>query len=126
MSADEMSYGNNLRKVISEWNPTSQDDKEKRNRIKDFIENRLFKSGHLYFLKADDSFKIPEGYIDFSVAHTIPTRMLENLGGYRVARIATPYREEFSSRFADRFSRIAVPKPLKPDVVPKPLKPGEI
>lgn len=59
-------------------------------------------------------FHVPELVVDFKHFQTIPTEVLRNAYGgeeHHIARLACPYREELSQRFASYLARIGVPVP---------------
>jgi hypothetical protein len=70
--------------------------------------------GWTYHLRQNNVFQVPEGYIDFSVAYTVPTLRLLEWNRFRIARIADPFRDQFAQQFANHISRIAVPALPKP------------
>ena len=63
-------------------------------------------------LRADEAFAIPEMCIDFSAAYTVHSKQLLEMAECRIARLADPYRDHFARAFADRISRIALPRPM--------------
>ncbi len=58
--------------------------------------------------------QVPELVVDFKHFQTISTEVLRNVYGgpeHHIARLACPYREELSQRFASFLARIGVPVP---------------
>lgn len=114
LERDSFRYPEVIRKALADWVPTTSKLQEDRNRIRNYLA-RMQERGWMYFLKQDAAFQIPEGYVDFSVAFTVPTQRLNELNNSRLARIADPYRDQFAQALANRLSRIAVPTPFKPE-----------
>jgi len=82
-------------------------------RIANFL-NQYYRKQIMFVLPGDRSFALPESYIDFSAAFTVPTAKLLSIKGNRFVRIADPYRSDFSSKFASLFSRPTLPVPMRP------------
>jgi hypothetical protein len=68
----------------------------------------------IFSLPADASFGLPESYVDFTSAFTVPTSKLLALKDSRFAKIADPYRIDFAQKFGSFFSRVALPKQMQP------------
>jgi len=67
-----------------------------------------------HFMCAWPPLQVPELVIDFKHFHTISTEFLRKVYGgpkHHIARLACPYREELSQRFASYLARIGVPVP---------------
>lgn len=111
--SDSFRYPTLLREVFSNWKPGKQFEPD-RNRLRNYMD-QLHEKGWMYFLKQDDALKVPESYVDFSVAYTVPTFRLNELKASRIARLADNVRNHFSREFADMLSRIALPTPIKPE-----------
>lgn len=108
-------YGAALRLVVEDWMPTKgTTEKQNAGLIKSFINNQ-FKLGHVDYLPDAPKFDVPEGIVDFSMIFTASRQLLVAQKEKRLARIADPYRDAFSRRLADQISRIATPRPKKPD-----------
>jgi hypothetical protein len=111
---DAFSYPQILRDIFTTWNPATKALELDRNKVRNYLDG-VHKKGWMYFLKQDDNFQMPESYVDFSVALTVPTQKLVGMRPARIACIADPYRMKFAQEFAIRLSRVAVPVPSKPD-----------
>ncbi|HEU5125094.1 MAG TPA: hypothetical protein VFW05_13645 [Verrucomicrobiae bacterium] len=111
---DAFSYPQTVRKVFASWNPATKALEQDRNKVRNYLDG-VHKKGWMHFLKQDDKFQVPESYVDFSVALTVPTEKLVAMKHTRIACIADPYRMKFAQEFSNRLSRVAVPIPSKPD-----------
>jgi hypothetical protein len=110
-TADDFAYPEQIRTILARWTPTTNRLQKSQNTIRNFL-NNYGKKGWLYPLRSDAGYNVPESVVDFSVAYTVPTKRLQDLKGSRVAQLAEPYRSQFVQAFANRFSRVAVPKPM--------------
>lgn len=110
---DSFRYPEILRKIIAAWKPPTKPLEESRNRIRNYL-SKMNEKGWMYYLQQAVEFQVPESYVDFSVAYTVPTRRLNELRDSRVARIADPYRDQFAQSLANSLARIAVPATMKP------------
>lgn len=74
---------------------------------------RLFKVFGWYFIEQSEY--LNESIVDFRDLHTVSRLLLDEMvkDGSRICSIETPYREHMAKHFADTFSRIALPNPLK-------------
>ena len=111
---DAFSYPQTVRKIFATWKPATQALEQDRNKIRNYLDG-VQKKGWMHFLKQDEKFQVPESYVDFSVALTVPTEKLVAMKDARIACIADPYRMKFAQEFSNRLSRVAVPVPSKPD-----------
>jgi hypothetical protein len=68
----------------------------------------------MFSLPADATFRLPESYIDFTAVYTVHTSKLLAIQDLRFAMIADPYRIDFAQKFGSFFSRVALPKPMRP------------
>ena len=109
---DAFRYPELVRQTFATWNPQKKFEQD-RNKCRKYLDE-MPKHGWMYFLKQDFSFQVPESYVDFSVAFTVPTSRLGEIKRTRIACMADPYRAEFAQKFANRLSRIAVPTPFSP------------
>jgi hypothetical protein len=67
-----------------------------------------------YFLPAATSpIALPEALVDLRDVHSVPRLVLEQLivGGKRIARLVSPYREHLAQHFAVTYMRVALPEP---------------
>jgi len=110
---DPYSYGMSFRCALNALRPTGKTDNENLGRIKNFLKRSYDDKRFLYYLEGDPQRELPEVFIDFSVPHSAPTDKLAQFADRRVARIASPYREEFSQSFSSFISRVATPVPRK-------------
>lgn len=113
LESDPFHYPELIRTILAEWQPPTKRIEECRNRIRNFLSG-MHKKDWMHFLQQGGEFQVPESYVDFSVAYTVPTRCLNDLKCSRIARIADPYRDQFAQAFAHTLARIAVPSPMKP------------
>lgn len=111
--ADPFKYPDLLRDLITAWKPDKKFEQD-RGRLRNYL-GKLHEKGWMYFLKQSEDFQVPESYVDFSVAYTVPTAKLVELKESRIARLSDNIRNHFSREFADMLSRIALPAPIKPE-----------
>lgn len=111
---DAFSYPQIVRNIFATWNPATKALEQDRNKVRNYLDG-VHKKGWMHFLKQDEKFRVPESYVDFSVALTVPTERLVGMKPARIACIADPYRMKFAQEFSIRISRVAVPVPSKPD-----------
>lgn len=114
-SVGDMDYGNALRNFVDRC-ATSAHNKNVRKDAK-FIGNylkRYYEKGYMFSLPGDEGFGLPESYVDFTAAFTVPTSKLLALESLRFATIIDPYRLAFAQKFGYFFARIALPKPMRP------------
>jgi hypothetical protein len=113
---DEMNYSAGVRQVVTKLMNAGlkgkilQDVQKVRNWL-----NQYHERGFLFSLPPNPQYKLPEGCVDFSAVFTVPTGKIEALKSYRIARVIEPFRGDFAKKFADRFARSTLPKPMKPD-----------
>jgi len=114
-SATEFEYGEEIRNITSELLEKKNNGKilEDIRQIKNFL-NNYHKKGYMFPLTEKPDFKVPESYVDFTAAYSVPTDKLLSVKENRFARINTPYREDFAQHFANFFARVALPTPMKP------------
>jgi len=111
---DAFSYPQAVRGIFVKWNPATKALEQDRNKIRKYLDG-VQKKGWMHFLKQDEALQVPESYVDFSVALTVPTEKLVAMKGARIACISDPYRMKFAQEFSNRIARVAVPVPSKPD-----------
>ena len=109
-------YGAAIRIIIEDSLKLKVDKKFEKNLklIRSFL-NDYHTKGYMYPLHDDVKLSVPESYIDFSSTFAVPTDKLIAINSMRIARIATPYREDFALKFATFFSRVALTVPMKPE-----------
>ena len=81
-----------------------------RNYLRDY-----YKKIYMFLLPADPKFQLPESYVDFTSAFTVPTSKLLAIRTVRFAKINDPYRIDFAQKFGAFFARVALPKPMRPE-----------
>lgn len=69
---------------------------------------------YMFLLPADPNFELPESYVDFTSAFTVPTGKLLAIKDSRFAKITDPYRVSFAQKFGTFFARVALPRPMRP------------
>jgi len=111
----DMDYAPNLRQIVADSAKLAtnkkvlQDIRHLKNYLSSYY-NKIF----MFSLPADSEFALPESYVDFTSAFTVPTSKLLALQSRRFATIVDPYRIEFAKRFGEFFARVALPKPMRP------------
>lgn len=111
----DIEYGQVIRSIVKDM-AVSTKDKSVKEEIK-YIKNYLsgyHKRTHIFFLPDDLTFGMPESYIDFTSAYTVPTSKLLAIKNTRFIKISDPYRTGFAQKFGLFFSRIALPQPVRP------------
>ncbi len=116
--ASDADYGMTIRLLVDEWlnSAAAKESKILSRRIKNFL-NDYHKAGYMHPLRDNIQLRVPESYVDFTAAFSVPRSKLLALRNHRIATIASPYREDFSHRFATFYSRVALPAPMRPDAV---------
>ena len=111
-------YGESIREIIRKWMPqlNKGDLKNDVGMIRNFL-NQYHTKGYMFPLPSNEALGIPESYVDFTSTYSVPLNKILNIKQHRLACIKTPYREEFARKFADFFSRIALPKPMRPEKI---------
>ncbi len=107
-------YGRVLRQTITDWTPSPKKLLGDRNRVANLLKKMLQSKTSVYYLRENDAFGLPESIIDFTAAYTVHRDILIENTTSRVARIASPTREDFSHKFAHFISRVAIPAPSGP------------
>ncbi|MDB6063856.1 MAG: hypothetical protein JWR26_64 [Pedosphaera sp.] len=112
---DDFRLPDSLRKAIISWTPKgdTQDGKIKHN-LRVFL-NKITQgqSGKAYYLKKDDTCRMPESFVDFFELHLVHTEEIANKKSMRLASLVSPVKEEFSSKLGQLFSRVALAEPSK-------------
>jgi hypothetical protein len=112
---DQLNYPNALRAALQSWKPNNNSNEQ---RLKSMLQNFLTdiaenKKGRTYYFPPEAAHSIPEAFVDLSVLFPVTVKDIQNAKAQRLATIANPYKEEFSQRIGERFSRVAVPVPVK-------------
>ncbi len=112
---DQLKYPDALRAALQSWKPDNNSNEQ---RLKSTLQNFLTditanKKGRTYYFPPEAAHSIPEAFVDLSVLFPITVKDIQNAKAQRLATIANPYKEEFSQRIGERFSRVAVPVPVK-------------
>lgn len=102
-------YGSAIRQALAGWTPTDKKISQDRNRVANLLKQMLKSKMGVYYLAQSEAFDLPESIIDFTAAYTIQREVLQKNRSSRIARIATPAREDFAQRFAHFISRVALP-----------------
>jgi hypothetical protein len=111
----DMDYVPELKKIINQCSKShpSKDVQQDGRHIRSYLSD-YHKPVFIFSLPADASFGLPESYVDFTSAFTVPTSKLLALKDSRFAKIADPYRIDFAQKFGSFFSRVALPKQMQP------------
>jgi hypothetical protein len=114
-AANEIKYVPILRQTVKEYAKSAQNKKVREDfkHLNNYLSN-YYNTSYMFSLPANETFHFPESYVDFTSAFTVPTSKLLAIKGLRLLRIADPYRNSFAQKFGLFFSRIAVPKPMRP------------
>lgn len=112
---DHLNYPGALRAALRTWKPENNSNEQRlktklQNFLTDIAEN---KKGRTYYFPPESTCSIPEAFVDLSILFPVTVRDVHNAKAQRLATIANPYKEEFSQRIGERFSRVAVPVPVK-------------
>lgn len=110
---NDLEYGILLRDELEKWQPPKGLPKETKGRIKNRI-NSLPSAAHFFTLPHSTDYCLPEAYVNFSQSFTVPIAKLLEMKHRRLCRIADPYRDSFAEKYANRYFRIATPKPMLP------------
>jgi len=115
-TASDIEYGGVLRGIVKSLVGSALNKRVKqdvgyvRNYLKSYYNNI-----YMFLLPEDPKFQLPECYVDFTSAFTVPTGKLLAIRALRFAKIADPYRNHFAKKFGDFFARVALPKPMRPE-----------
>lgn len=102
-------YGRAIRQALAGWIPADKKILQDRNRVANLLKQMLKSKIGVYYLSGSETFDLPESIIDFTAAYTMQREVLLRNRTARVARIASPMREDFAHRFAHFISRVALP-----------------
>jgi len=111
----QFEYPGALRDALKGWKPDNNSKPQRfktklQSFLKDITDN---KEGRTYYFPGDPKFKIPEAFVELDAIFPVNTQDLAGAKGARIASLANPYKEEFSNRLGNRFSRVAVPVPAR-------------
>ena len=107
--ADEATYSYRLREIWQAWKPTTNDGRDNRGKINNYLSSMQKKGGPTYFLAHDSYHGMPPLYIDFLTAFTVTTSQLETMKEKRIATLSEAYRIDFAQSFAAHIGRVALP-----------------
>ena len=105
---DPSEYGKVARQALAGWAPGDKKHLQDRNRVANLLKQMLKSKTGVYYLAGSTSYDLPESIIDFTAAHTIQRDVLLQNRSSRIARLASPVREDFAQRFAHFISRVAL------------------
>lgn len=114
-NATDIEYGHVIKNIVKDLaeSATDKNVKEDAKYIKKYL-NEYHKPMYIYYLAADQTVAMPESFIDFTSAYTVPTSKLLALKNTRFIKISNLYRTDFAQKFGLFFSRIALPQPMRP------------
>jgi hypothetical protein len=112
---DQGAYPGALREALKAWKPKANSNEHTfKSKLQNFLTDITNnKEGRTYYLPADAKFKIPEGFVDLTAVFPVNTDDVQASSGSRLATLANPYKEDFSQRLGVRFSRVAMPVPVR-------------
>lgn len=114
MTSSPYKYGEEIMEAVENWAPKTQELRQNRNVIKKALNAVRKPKGSVHYLPGDSEFDMPESIIDFTSAYTVTRESLLRMAGKRVARINSPWREQFAQNFANFFGRVATPATSRP------------
>jgi len=114
-SDNQSAYPGALRTALKAWKPKANSNEQTfKSKLQNFLTDITNnKEGRTYYLPGDEKFNIPESFVDLSAVFPVNTEDIQGAIGSRLATLGNPYKEEFSQRLGDRFSRVAVPVPVR-------------
>ncbi len=114
-ATNDLDYGMTIRQIVENCANSAHNKRVRKDSkfLKKYL-NRYYKTIYMFLLPADSNFALPESYVDFTSAFTVPTSKLLAIKDLRFVKIADPYRVDFAQKFGTFFSRVALPKPIKP------------
>jgi hypothetical protein len=112
---NEAEYPNALREVLKLWKPKANSNEQNfKAKLQSFLTDITNnKEGRTYYFPSNGEFSIPESFADLGALFNVEINDIEYVKGRRVATLANPYKEDFSHRIANRFSRVALPVAVK-------------
>lgn len=111
----DMDYVPELKKIINECakEHTNKAIRQDAGHVKNYLAS-YYKPLFIFSLPADNTFGLPESYVDFTAAYTVHTSKLLAIRDSRFAMITDPYRIDFAQKFGNFFARVALPRPMRP------------
>jgi hypothetical protein len=116
---DPFALPGRVRDLLRQWKPRKGSPEQRvRGKMVEWMNGVVdARKTYVYYLPAEKTLGIPEGYIDFTRLYSVLIGKVQELMTKRKATLVSPYREEFASKLGTYLSRIATPAPLKPPKV---------
>jgi len=114
-NSSAMDYVPRLRQLVNDSIKSKQNEKVRKDTqfLKNYLSNYYAKI-FMFSLPANVKYNLPESYVDFTSAFTVHTSKLLAIQDLRFARIAVPYSFDFAQKFGHFFTRVALPKQMRP------------